>query len=407
MGYATTVKEANDFKPFPRGLKDGPNRRRVLPGIHSCSETGEWAKKYSTHTYAIPREDDPEKKDYVTFKCLEVVDWVNREKVVLEKCDECVLIEDREAEYKRLHVKLGEELKNGLRTKDEVRKLLRPHVEWKKRHSRSFWWAINVVDSDGKYFTEKWPNDVKKQFDALKKKLKDQDNIGAILPIDQGVWVDIVKTPGNETGTGFPAYKVEVVMERMPDGSKKEKLAPIPPESSIDAEKSCWDLNDPGVVTLTREQVHALVSSGDSPEVVRGIFKQSARPTASTPNRGLGGDSNTLTPGHDVPSMDRRPVNGGKPEAPADPIAELAKEAAKPESDDDRMLREAEEAVAAAQAFRAKAQAARLAKTPVDGPGAKPEVKPTPTPTPKPEPKTANVDEDLDKFMSEFDLKGE
>lgn len=400
MAFATKVKETNDFRPFPRGLKDGNNRRRVLPGIHTCSEDGTWAKKYATHTYKVPREDDPEKFDYYTFHCVEVVDWVNREKVVLESCPECLIIVDQDEEFKRLQTKLKEELKSGQRTKDEVRKLLRPYIEWKKRHGRSFWWAINVKDGDGKYFTEKWPNDVKKQYDVLKKKLKDEDNIGAILPIDQGVWVDIVKTPGNESGTGFPEYKVDVTMERTTDGSKREKLAPLSDNEADDAEKSCWDISDPGVITLSREQVKQLASSGDAPNVLRGIFKQSTK--QPTPKA----DSKPSTPPAaktETPSAPKTETQPAAPKADPKPKAE--------ETEDERIVREAEAAIAAAQARRFAAKKAELAPSAppkADPPkaGPKPSEAP-PKADPKPASKGNSVDEDLDSFMKEYELKDE
>lgn len=411
MAYAQKVKESNDFKSFPRGLKDGANRRRVLPGIHTCSEDGTWASKHSTHTYAIPREGDPEKKDYVTFNCVEVIDWVNREKVVLESCPECVIIEDQNTEYTRLKTKLMEEVKAGLKTKDEVRKLLRPFVEWKKRHGRSFWWAVNVVDGDGKYFTEKWPNDVKKQFDVIKKKLKDEDNIGAILPISQGIWIDITKTPSNETGTGFPEYKVEVVWERMENGGKREKLAPLPPESSDEAEKSCWDITNPGIVTLTRDQVKALAASGDAPAVLRGIFAQATKvekpKTDSSPKQVNGpvdakgnyaGNSSSTT---QAPEPTPTPA----------PASTIVPKAEPEESEDERIIREANAAVAAAQARRAALRtAAAPAATSTPAAAAAPKVDPS-KPAPKADaPKTAKtssekVDDDIEAEMRKFEAE--
>lgn len=397
MAFATKVKETNDFRPFPRGLKDGNNRRRVLPGIHTCSEDGTWAKKYATHTYKVPREDDPEKFDYYTFHCVEVVDWVNRDKVVLETCPECVLIADQDEEFKRLQTRLKEELKSGQRTKDEVRKLLRPYIEWKKRHGRSFWWAINTKDGDGKYCTEKWPNDVKKQYDVLKKKLKEEDNIGAILPIDQGVWVDIFKTPGNETGTGFPSYKVEVAMENLEGGLKRIKLAPLADNEADDAEKSCWDIADPGIISLSREQVKQLATAGDAPETLRGVFRQSVKskpPTTSTTEQKATEQKATPTPAPKAEPVNTeagRPLNSNVPPAG--------------ESEDDRIVREAEAAIAAAQARRRAATKAELAPTPA--------ATPAPAATPKADPKAApppakdSADDDLDAFMKEYELEDE
>lgn len=406
MGFATKVKEGGDFKPFPRGLKDGTNRRRVLPGIHSCSESGEWAKKYSTHTYKIPREDDPEKFDYVTFHCVEVVDWVNREKVVLETCPECVLIADQNDEFTKLQTKLKEELKSGQKTKDEVRKLLRPFIEWKKRHGRSFWWAVNVKDPDSKYFTEKWPNDVKKQYDAEKKKLKDEENLGAILPIEEGAWFDIIKTPGNETDTGFPKYRVEVTMERVGDGGMKRiKKAPLTEAEADEAEKSCWDISDPGIVTLTRDQVKALAASGDAPAVVRGIFKQSQK--VSTPSKSTS-----------TPKADSKPATPPAPKAETPPAPKTEAppkvETASVESEEDREYRLAQEAVARAAARR---EAARKAQTGGAGPlppktETPPKVETPPAEPPKVETKSETKsetkkggdDDDIDAFMNKYGL---
>jgi hypothetical protein len=405
MAFATKVKDTSDFKQFPRTLKDGTNRRRVLPGIHSCSEDGTWKKKYTTHTYGVPREDDPEKKDYYTFHCVEVIEWVKREKVVLETCPENVLIEDQNAEYEKLKVKLTEELKSGKRTKDEVRALLRPYIDWKKRHGKSFWWAVNVMDGDGKYFTEKWPNDVMKSYDALKKSLKDEKNIGAILPLEQGVWVDIVKTPGDKSGTGFPKYDVSVVRECLEGGLERIKLAPIAPEAAEEAEKSCWDINDPGVISLSREQVKQLAASGDDPTVLRGIFAQSTKTAPKS--------ETSSSTGRVVKSAEKsNPVNG-----PTDAQGSYAGNSAsnvesapvKPtppvtESEDDRIVREATEAIAAAQARRAAQRKADV--TPDTKPEPKVVTKPEPKVETKPEPKV-ETDEDIDKFMADYGLKGD
>jgi len=403
MAFAKVERESSSFKSFPRGLKDGTIRVRILPGIHSAAEDGSWAKKWNTHTYAVPRDGDPEKKDYYTFQCCEIVEWVNREKVVLETCPECVLIADRKDEFAKLKTKLNEELKSDQRTKDEVRKLLRPHIDWFKRHSRSFWWAVNVMDVDGKFFTMKLPNDAKKIIDAKKKKLKDEEGIGAILPIEQGVWFDITKIPGDQTGTGFPKYEVEIVMERQADGSKKEKLAPLAPEAADEAERSCYDINDPGVITLSREQVKQLAASGDAPQVLAGIFNQSTKtkPTAKPVPAKV---EVVVEPEPIVPVVQAPPAV----EAPPVTVEEVAQEvAATVESEDDRIEREAMAAIASAQARRAAAKKAALevavtpapavtAPTPVTPKVVKPEVKKVEV--------VPNQDESIESFIATYEL---
>ncbi len=262
-----------------------------------------------------------------------------------------------------------------------------PIADWKKRHGRSFWWAINVGDGDGKYFTEKWPNDVKKQYGVLKKKLKDEDDIGAILPLDQGVWVDIVKTPGNESGTGFPEYNVEVVMEKLEGGLKRIKLAPLAPEAADEAEKSCWDLNDPGIITLTREQVKQLAASGDAPAVLRGIFAQSTK-SKPAPTKAA--------------EPEPEPMPSSRPEPTPEPVKDASLAV---ESEDDRIVREAEQAIAAAQARRAAAKKADVTpSTSVPAPvETKTEPKPTPAPAKAAAPKTEAEDDAA--FYKEYGLE--
>ena len=392
MGFANTVKDNVDYRSFPKALKDGVNRRRVLPGVHICSETGEWAVKHNTHTISVPRTDDPLKFDYYTFHCPEVIEWVNREKIVLETCPECQLIAEQDTKYKAQAAAVKAQVDSGKMTKDAARAAMRPMLDWKKRHSKSFWWAVNVMDSEGKMFTEKWPHkDVKMAFDGLKKRLKDEENIGAILPLDQGVWVDITKTPSNETGTGFPSYKIEVAMEKLATGGKKEKLAPISVDSGNDAERSCWDLHDCGIMTLTRQQVKDLAESGDSPAVVRAIMGQSKKVEAPKLD---------LT---EQPVPEPVSVSGSEVTTP-EPVSEALPTplAAPVESDEDKELRELQERLAAAQAQRALSKAAQTSAKPVAAPA------PTPAPVvppPAAKPETKTQSDELD-FLREYELNG-
>src|SRR4051812_913148 len=98
-----TPKHGGNGRPIPKALlgKDGGSiQYRVLPPILSCVETGEWAVGHAQHFgYDTPNPQDPSKRIFHPFYCVEIVRWESGEKVVVQRCPECDDIKQRFAEW--------------------------------------------------------------------------------------------------------------------------------------------------------------------------------------------------------------------------------------------------------------------------------------------------------------------
>jgi hypothetical protein len=274
-----TPRFGSDRKPYPQALKDGDNIHRVLPPIHTAADKGVWASPCATHTCSTPKAGgDGKKRNWYTYFCVEKVTFSNGEKIVTQRCAKCDEIAAKKAEYEALQADVKQQVKDGVLSKQAASETLKPYVNWFKRNSRDFKYNVNAKLQDGTFGTFKYPAGVKKDIETIAEKFGKLRVPWSPILAHQGLWLNIVKTPADKTGSGFPEYKAEVVQDEVvKDGDTfmLPKKAPLSEEDYNAALEKCLDLNDVGYRKLTPEQVQAIVDANEEPEILDAIFKQS------------------------------------------------------------------------------------------------------------------------------------
>jgi hypothetical protein len=402
MGFGTPSSGNGNFKPLPKSFpKEGQFITvRILPPILSCQDSGEWNVPHAQHFgYTTPRTDDPSKKRYHTFYCIEQSEWRDGNRVVTTPCPECNAIKQKQAEY----TLRASELESKGIPKDQVKKTLEPLGNWLYSHNRDFKYYVNVKDISGAYYTLKLPGKVKKSIDQLRKELMEANTPCDIIAAHQGYWLRL----GIVSGRGAQAvYKVEVLKEDVSVGGEtyqKNKAAPLTEADAEAAETQCLDLKKVGIRKLPMDKIKLLVESCGEAGTVAAIFRSSEREVSPD----VAPDP-VPTPAQKPQVARPEPV---KPVTPPVQAAEPEKASQRPQPPPQASTVDdaEEEAVAAAERLLAAAKAKRATKQ-IEQKVAQtkpPEQKPV---EPQPKPPEApggdmSAEEEAD-FLAQFRLEG-
>lgn len=335
-------------------IKPGKNTYRILPPMKSCAEDGYgWYRYHGIHFGWVGTDPkDPTKTRQKPFRCIQETD---RNRVVIQDCPACDLINTQKTAFEALKAKL---LSSG-KSADEIKTEAGPLEDWLRQYNVDFKCYVNAMNPNNEFGDLKINHKFhKKGIDAKINELKDQK----IDPLDlaQGVWFEINKTTkdGNDT--------VTVVQEPFSmEGQTfyRPKKAPLDESLANRALEECPDLNDIGFA-LTYEQIKAIVESSGEPEDIDKIMGMSTKtdvPTTAPPAHvsnvvpTVVSQPKAVAPGHVATgpgvSTPTTPTTAAKTLNPNDPAVQkrLAEIRAKKEADA-KAKAEAEKAAAAAQA---------------------------------------------------------
>jgi hypothetical protein len=382
-----TPKHGGNGRPIPKALlgKDGGSiQYRVLPPILSCVETGEWAVGHAQHFgYDTPNPQDPSKRIFHPFYCVEIVRWESGEKVVVQRCPECDDIKQRLAEWQARKA----EMEKAKVPEDQIRKTLEHLTNWLKRHNRDFSWYFNIKDTQGNYSTRKGSGKyVKKPIDAIVKANREKSPPYDPIAAHQGLWFISTKI-GKQLAAD---WTLSVATEdRVIEGEtfSKPKAAPLTEQDAAEAEKQCCDLHDVGIRRLSYDKVKLLVESSGDESVIKAIFGSSEKNERAAV----------------APALDEKPKSTPAPAA-VGPAATKSVEkkpavaAAAPvgaASEDDEVAK----AMKALQEAQARSQAKKAA---VAVSASTPAASVAPAPSPAPAPDQSSDEPDETEFLEQF-----
>lgn len=255
---------------FNKGEEESSFVCRIMPAFGSCRDTNKRMVYHSVHYgYKGPNKRNPDKLSVKPFFCIEKIDFDTKR--VLVSCPECELIASRNETLDRMKT----ECKMKEMTTEETHKVCEPVYNWLKEHRADRKWYLNVLGIDGKFYTLKVNNTLKR--DVLVPLLDKITNVRKIDPFafDQGVWL-------NFTRRGTHTDNVSIVMETVTkdgDTFEKPKKAPLSPDIKERAKKILNDLKHDLFPTLTYDQIKQLTVCSGDPDEVDAVFNI---PTDST-----------------------------------------------------------------------------------------------------------------------------
>lgn len=267
-------------------VNPGENFIRILPPMHNLASQGTWKVYFTTHWgYKGVNPRDPSRGVARPFRC--ILDKDRRSGLIRQECPACTMYEELKAR--------AEEMKAGLKAKglkeDEVETAMSAITQQLRDFRAESKYYVNVLYKDGKVGDFKLNHkDHMSRINAIidgvdgKGGLLKTDDINPLDP-DQGVWFKITRV-----GMGVnPPDTVEVEQEDVEIQGRKLKAIKLAPLSDADCEKAqkeCRSLDTLGGLSLSYDQIDALVKcSGDPEEIDRIIGKtrtEQSAPPAST-----------------------------------------------------------------------------------------------------------------------------
>lgn len=302
--YDGTQGNKKLFKPFYTIKEDVENIYRISPSCRNLPEN-EWAVYEKVHFgHGVQDSMNPDKIRARPFKCIQKTNY--KTKMVEVECPECVAIENMRKEMDTLK----RELTEAGHPADYVKNATTPQFEWLRQHNLDNKWYCYAKNQAGEWNVLKIGHKVKLALDALFKRLRKEDGIGA-LDADSGVWIRFTKNglkgPGALTNVEVLREKVEMSGQRV----EVTKSAPLTEQD----EKAIGELVDVTncVTVLTYDQINALVESGGDPVTASNIFAMGTKKEASPAPASV---QTTVAPVAPAP----QPVVAPRP-APVAPVA--------------------------------------------------------------------------------------
>jgi hypothetical protein len=248
-------------------LKDDPNG---FHKYHRCH----WG-------YRVPRNDDPTKTIPVKFYCIR---RMGKNKMVIEECPQCVESDSKFQEFESYRGQLQAEK----RSESDIKDLTAPLKNWLRTFNNDGKQYLFVFTPDGNFRRLRISHKTYQQLEAKMNEVAGKLKLNPRSPRNLVMWK--LTRIGSSKQLGQMSEVIEEVKEAVVMNGQtyeKTKIVSLTAEQCQQALAKIKDvpIHDIGALSLTYDQIKALVETQGDPEAVRGIVNlpQQAAKVASAP----------------------------------------------------------------------------------------------------------------------------